>query len=78
MPHFEDKVNFQVKSNNKKYSRVYPETEGDEIVISGMAGKFPNCENVAELQYKLYNKVCMSAYNLQHFPTEFRKVLQEN
>lgn len=42
---------------NKKYSRSYPDTDGDDIVISGMAGKFPNCRNVAEYEYKLYNKV---------------------
>uniref|UniRef100_A0A1B0AA77 Fatty acid synthase n=1 Tax=Glossina pallidipes TaxID=7398 RepID=A0A1B0AA77_GLOPL len=61
MPHLKDKANFQVKRNNKKYSCPcsYPETEGDEIVISGMAGKFPNCENVAELKHKLYNRIDM-------------------
>lgn len=41
----------------KKFSRVFPETDGDEIVISGMAGKFPNCRNVEEYKHKLYNKV---------------------
>ena len=41
----------------KKYSRIFPETDGDDIVISGMAGKFPNCRNVDEYKYSLYNKV---------------------
>jgi acyl transferase domain-containing protein len=29
----------------------------DEIVISGMAGRFPNAANTAELAHNLYNKV---------------------
>lgn len=41
----------------KKYSRIFPETDGDDIVISGISGKFPNCHNVAEYEYNLYNKV---------------------
>lgn len=42
---------------NKKFSRAYPETDGDDIVISGMAGKFPNSKNISEYEYNLYNKV---------------------
>lgn len=30
---------------------------GDEIVISGIAGRFPNSANVAEFAQNLYNKV---------------------
>ena len=30
---------------------------GEEIVISGIAGKFPNAENVQVLSDKLYSKV---------------------
>ncbi|EDV90847.1 GH19666 [Drosophila grimshawi] len=41
---------------NKKYSRSRPDTDGDDIVISGMAGKFPNCKNISEYEYNLYNK----------------------
>lgn len=41
----------------KKLSRSFPETDGDEIVISGMAGKFPNSHNIEEYEYNLYNKV---------------------
>ena len=29
---------------------------GDEIVISGISGKFPNCDNIRELQKSLMNK----------------------
>lgn len=35
------------------------ENQDDEIVVSGMAGRFPNCENIDELSYNLYNKVGM-------------------
>lgn len=35
------------------------EDRDEEIVISGMAGRFPNCESVDELTYNLYNKVCV-------------------
>ncbi|XP_043469513.1 fatty acid synthase-like [Leptopilina heterotoma] len=30
---------------------------GDEVVISGMSGKFPNCDNIDELQNNLLNKI---------------------
>lgn len=41
----------------KMISRVCPETPGDEIVISGIAGRFPNSHNMAEFEHNLYNKV---------------------
>lgn len=34
-----------------------PALPGEEIVISGISGKFPNAENVQILSDKLYNKV---------------------
>lgn len=45
------------RSVNTLESRVYPVTPGDEIVISGISGKFPSAKNVAEFAYNLYNKV---------------------
>lgn len=42
---------------NLKSSRARPETDGDEIVIAGMSGKFPNCDNIAQYEHNLYNKV---------------------
>lgn len=57
MPDYKDKVNSQNGNKDKKFSRVYPATDGDDVVISGMAGKFPNCHNIDEYEYKLYNKV---------------------
>ncbi|KAH8295236.1 hypothetical protein KR018_009015 [Drosophila ironensis] len=61
---------------NKKYSRSSPETDGDDIVISGMAGKFPNCSNIAEYEYKLYNKIDMvddDERRWRHFNPEIPK-----
>lgn len=34
-------------------------TPGDEIVISGISGRFPNAENMQEFSFNLYNKVDM-------------------
>lgn len=31
----------------------------DEIVISGIGGRFPNSKNMAEFEYNLYNKIDM-------------------
>lgn len=41
-------------TDNKNISFTSKE---DEIVISGMAGRFPSSDNVAELSEHLYNKV---------------------
>lgn len=39
------------------FSRTHPATPDDEIVISGVAGKYPKSRNVEEFAYNLYNKV---------------------
>lgn len=39
---------------NSKKSPDYE--DGDQIVISGISGAFPNCENVSELSEKLFAK----------------------
>lgn len=41
----------------RMYSRTHPSTTDDEIVISGVSGKFPSCKNVEEFSNNLYNKV---------------------
>lgn len=41
----------------RMFSRTHPSTTDDEIVISGISGKFPSCKNVEEFSYNLYNKV---------------------
>lgn len=38
-------------------SRIRASNPDDEIVISGISGKFPNAENVQEFAKNLYNKV---------------------
>lgn len=41
----------------KLLSRTHAATPDDEIVISGISGKFPNSRNVEEFAENLYNKV---------------------
>lgn len=43
----------------KYLSRTKPETVNDEIVISGISGRFPNADDMAEFSHKLYNKIDM-------------------
>ncbi|XP_067616135.1 fatty acid synthase isoform X2 [Eurosta solidaginis] len=65
-----------VSSKYKKLSRAFPETSGDEIVISGMAGKFPNSHNIEEYEYNLYNKIDMvddDERRWRHFNPEIPK-----
>ncbi len=38
-------------------SRAFAMCPGEEIVISGIAGRFPKSANVSEFKNKLYNKV---------------------
>lgn len=40
-----------------KNIRVFAEDDDNEIVISGMSGRFPNSRNIADLEYHLFNKV---------------------
>lgn len=46
-----------VMQQHKLRSRTFPLTPDDDIVISGISGKFPNSKNVAEFESNLYNKV---------------------
>lgn len=41
----------------KLLSRTHSATPGEDIVISGISGKFPNSRNVEEFAHNLYNKV---------------------
>lgn len=41
----------------KFYSRTTPLTPGDQIVISGISGRFPNSDTIAEFSHRLYNKI---------------------
>lgn len=46
----------------KMFCRKHPITPDDEIVISGIAARFPNARNMNEFSYNLYNKVCDEFY----------------
>lgn len=46
-------------SKNSKKARATFSDPQDEIVISGIAGRFPNSNNVADFAHNLYNKIDM-------------------
>lgn len=37
--------------------RIFPSSPDDEIVISGIAGRYPSCDNADEFRENLFNKV---------------------
>lgn len=37
--------------------RVFPKSPDDEIIISGISGRYPKCDNVDEFRDHLFNKV---------------------
>lgn len=45
------------------YSRIHAPCDDEEIVITGMAGRFPNSNHVAEFRDNLYNKVMTNRYS---------------
>lgn len=52
--------NVSTEKNYKPASdpqRIFAKSPEDEIVISGMAGRYPSCDNVGELRENLFNKV---------------------
>lgn len=44
-------------NGSRTQARAKPLDPDDEIVITGISGKFPNSENVEEFAKNLYNKV---------------------
>lgn len=44
--------------NSNDAVRIFPSCPEEEIVISGVSGRYPNCDNVEEFRHHLYNKVC--------------------
>lgn len=40
--------------------RVFPSSPDEEIVISGVAGRYPSCDNAEEFRHHLFNKVGFS------------------
>lgn len=60
--------NISTERNYKPSSdphRIFASAPDEEIVISGMAGRFPSCDSVAELRENLFNKVCSKTLNLK-------------
>lgn len=49
-----------VECKTKSRERCERPIPGDEIVISGISGKFPKSKTMTEFSYNLYNKVNMS------------------
>jgi fatty acid synthase len=52
--------------------------QGEEVVISGMSGRFPESENTDEFAKNLYNKVDMITEDDRRWPTGeiyFTKIL---
>lgn len=51
--------NDSTKKNSKPFEsqRIFPLTRDDEIVISGISGRYPSCDNVDEFREHLFNKV---------------------
>lgn len=48
-----------LNSERRKQVRVNVAHPDDEIVISGISGRFPNSSNVADFSHNLYNKIDM-------------------
>lgn len=44
-------------SDEKTYQSYIDFESSDEIVISGIAGRFPSSDNVKQLQENLFNKI---------------------
>jgi len=54
-------------NNNKRFN---PDVSGDaeeEIVISGIAGRFPNSDNMKEFQDNLFNKMDLGSEDHQRW-----------
>lgn len=45
------------------FSKTSSRCPEDDIVISGISGRFPNARNMHEFEHKLYNKVWYSMRN---------------
>lgn len=55
------------QQNQKLFSRVYPLKPEDEIVISGISGRFPSSSNMHDFANNLYNKVIFGDIKLLFF-----------
>lgn len=70
-----------VMQQQNLHSRIFPSTLDDEIVVSGISGKFPSSKNIAEFESNLYNKVrndSSNQFNNKTRATEHSMWLEEN
>ncbi|XP_014486023.1 PREDICTED: fatty acid synthase-like, partial [Dinoponera quadriceps] len=56
-------------NSNGKYVLIDVEP-GDEIVISGIAGRFPDTDNMKQLQENLFNKVDLGSDDCRRWQHE--------
>lgn len=54
-------------SNNKRFNPYVSVDAEEEIVISGIAGQFPNSDNIKEFQNNLLNKMDLGSDDHQRF-----------
>lgn len=52
------KVNFMM-SNQRTPNQATIADDDDEIIVTGIAGRFPNSANMSELSHNLFNKIDM-------------------
>lgn len=62
--------------NKQESFRLFPSCPEEEIVISGTAGRYPNCDNVEEFRHHLYNGVRFQEFyfNIQYSSLTFEIV----
>ncbi|XP_029661133.1 fatty acid synthase-like [Formica exsecta] len=53
--------------NNKRFNPYVSVDAEEEIVISGIAGRFPNCKNIKEFQDNLFNKMDLGSSDHQRW-----------
>lgn len=53
--------------NNKRLNLHVNVDAEDEIIISGIAGRFPNADNIKELQDSLFNKMDLGSNDHQRW-----------
>lgn len=58
VPTSENVFTERIYKPSKESFRIFPSSPEDEIVISGLAGRYPNSDNAEEMSHNLYNKVC--------------------
>ncbi|KAL6446809.1 hypothetical protein ACFW04_001324 [Cataglyphis niger] len=55
--------------NNKRFNPYVSVDAKEKIVISGIAGRFPNCDNIKEFQDNLFNKMDLGSSDHQRWNT---------